>query len=217
MVRWAVRIGLSLALLAAAALAVQSVVHPVSTLMLARWATGAPVDRRWVPLSAVAPKLVASVILSEDGRFCHEPGVDLGALREVIEDRDGAPSRGASTLTMQLVKNLFLWPGRSYLRKALEIPFAVLLDRVWGKRKVLEAYLNVAEWGDGIYGIEAAAQRDFQVPASALTARQAALLATALPNPILRSAVRPSRQHRQLARRILDMQAIAGPHVACVQ
>ena len=185
--------------------------------MLARWATGQPVDRRWVPLSAVSPKLVASVILSEDGQFCHEHGVDLGALREVIADGDGAPSRGASTLTMQVAKNLFLWPGRSYIRKGLEIPLAVLLDGLWGKRKVLEAYLNVAEWGDGIFGIEAAAQRDFHVPAEALTARQAALLATALPNPFLRSVTLPSRKHRQLARRILDMQSIAAPHVACVE
>ncbi len=134
----------------------------------------------------------------------------------MIADGDGAPSRGASTITMQVVKNLFLWPGRSYLRKALEIPLAVLLDAAWGKRRVLEAYLNVAEWGDGIFGIEAAAQRDFGVPASALTARQAALLATALPNPVLRDAIRPSRKHRLLARRILDMQPLAGPHVACL-
>ena len=212
-----VRIVLLLALLAAGALAAQSVARPVSTLMLARWATGQPVDRRWVPLSAVSPMLVASVILSEDGQFCHEHGIDVGALREVIADGDGAPSRGASTLTMQVAKNLFLWPGRSYLRKGLEIPLAVLLDGLWGKRKVLEAYLNVAEWGDGVFGIEAAAQRDFHVPAAALTARQAALLATALPNPFLRSVTQPSRKHRQLARRILDMQPIAGPHVACLQ
>lgn len=217
MLRWAVRVAVLAALLGAAALALQSAIRPVSTLMLARWALGQPVDRRWVPLSAVSPKLVASVILSEDGQFCREHGVDFGALREVIGDGDGAPSRGASTLTMQVAKNLFLWPGRSYLRKALEIPLAILLDGLWGKRKVLEAYLNVAEWGDGVYGIEAAAQRDFRVPAAALTARQAALLATALPNPVLRSVVQPSRRHRQLARRILDMQPIAGPHVACVE
>ena len=216
MLKAVVRIVLMLAAVGAGALAVQSAIHPVSTLMLARWATGEPVDRRWVPLSAVSPKLVAAVILSEDGQFCHEHGVDFGALRDVIEERDGAPSRGASTLTMQVAKNLFLWPGRSYLRKALEIPMAVLLDALWGKRKVLEAYLNVAEWGDGVFGIEAAAQRDFGVPASALSARQAALLATALPNPILRSVAQPSRRHRQLARRILDMQPIAGPHVACL-
>ena len=217
MVRWALRLAILLFVLGLGALAVQTIIRPVSTLMIGRWLTGQPVDRRWVPLSAVSPNLVDSVILSEDGQFCHEHGVDFGALREVIGDGDGTPSRGASTLTMQVAKNLFLWPGRSYLRKALEIPLAVVLDTVWGKRRVLEAYLNVAEWGDGIYGIEAAAQRDFHVSASALTVRQAALLATALPNPVLRSVTRPSRQHRQLARRIADMQGIAGPHVSCVE
>ncbi len=217
MLKWAVRLASVLLLLAGVALAAQTAFHPVSTLMIGRWLTGQPVDRRWVPLSAVSPKLVAAVILSEDGQFCHEHGVDFGALREVIGDGGSAPTRGASTLTMQVAKNLFLWPGRSYVRKALEIPLAVVLDAVWGKRRVLEAYLSVAEWGDGIYGIEAAAQRDFHVDAASLTDRQAALLATALPNPILRSVTRPSRQHRQLARRITDMQGIAGPHVACVE
>ena len=215
--RWIAGTALAFALLCAAALGAQSVVHPVSTLMLARWARGEPVDRRWVPLSSVSPRLVASVILSEDGQFCREHGVDFGALRDVIAEGDGAPTRGASTLTMQVAKNLFLWPGRSYLRKGFEIPLAVLLDAVWGKRRVLEDYLNVAEWGDGVFGIEAAAERDFGVPASALSARQAALLATALPNPALRSAVHPSRRHRLMAQRILDMQPIAGPHVACVE
>ena len=215
MLKGAVRLMACVALVGAAAIALQSAIEPVSTLMVGRWITGRPVDRRWVPLAAVSPELVASVILSEDGQFCHEHGVDLSALREVIS-QGHAPTRGASTLTMQLAKNLFLWPGRSYLRKALEIPLAVLLDALWGKHRVLEVYLNVAEWGDGIYGIEAAAQRRFRVPASALSPQQAALLATALPNPALRSVTRPSRRHRLLARRILDMQNIAGPHVACV-
>ena len=217
MLKWAVRLTILIGLVGAGALALQTVIHPVSTLMLGRWLTGQPVDRRWVPLSAISPRLVASVILSEDGQFCHEHGIDVSALREVIGNGEGAPSRGASTLTMQVVKNLFLWPGRSYLRKALEIPLAVVLDAVWGKRRVLEAYLNVAEWGDGIYGIEAAAQRNFRVGAGQLSLRQAALLATALPNPIRRSVTQPSRIHRQLAQRIVDMQGIAGPHVACVE
>ena len=217
MVRWGLRLALLLAMLAAGAVALQSAIRPVSTLMVGRWLTGQPVDRRWVPLAAVSPKLVASVILSEDGQFCHEHGVDFSALREVIGDGEGAPARGASTITMQLAKNLFLWPGRSYIRKALEIPLALLLDALWGKPRVLEAYLNVAEWGEGIYGIEAAAQGHFHVSAAALTARQAALLATALPNPILRSVTQPSRRHRQLARRIVDLQGTAGPHVACVE
>ncbi len=217
MLRWALRLAVLLAVLGGGMLLVQSVIHPVSTLMIGRWLTGQPVDRRWVPLSAVSRRLVASVILSEDGQFCHEHGIDISALRDVIGDGGAPPSRGASTITMQVVKNLFLWPGRSYLRKALEIPLAVLLDTLWGKRRVLEAYLNVAEWGDGIYGIEAAAQRHFKVAAAALTARQAALLATALPNPILRSVTQPSRVHRQLAQRIVDMQGIASPHIACVE
>ncbi len=206
-----------LSLVALGALAIQTAIAPVSNLMIGRWLTGQPVDRRFVPLSAISPKLIASVILSEDGQFCREHGVDFSALREVIGDGDAAPTRGASTLTMQVVKNLFLWPGRSYIRKGLEIPLAVALDTLWGKRRVLEAYLNVAEWGDGIFGIEAAAQREFHVSAAALTIRQAALLATALPNPILRSVTRPSRRHRQLAQRIVDMQGLAAAHVACVQ
>ena len=178
---------------------------------------GQPVDRRGVPLAAVSPRLVASVILSEDGQFCRHRGVDFAALRQVIRGGDGTPSRGASTLTMQVVKNLFLWPGRSYLRKALEIPLALLVDALWGKKRILEAYLNVAEWGDGIFGAEAGAQRDFGKAAAALTPREAALMATALPNPILRSTGTPSRRHRQVAQRLVDLQGLAGPHVACVE
>ena len=217
LLRWAFRLIALLALLGAVAVAVQTAVHPASTLMIGRWLTGQPVDRRWVPLPEVSPRLVASVILSEDGQFCRHRGVDFGALRQVIRGGDGTPSRGASTLTMQVVKNLFLWPGRSYLRKALEIPLALLIDALWGKRRVLEAYLNVAEWGEGVFGAEAAAQRDFGKGSGALTPREAALMATALPNPILRSTVKPSRRHRQLAQRLVDMQGLAGPHVACVE
>ena len=217
MLRWGLRLAALLALLGAGAVAVQTAVHPASTLMIGRWLTGQPVDRRWVPLPMVSPRLVASVILSEDGQFCRHRGVDFAALRQVIRGGDGTPSRGASTLTMQVVKNLFLWPGRSYLRKALEIPLALLIDALWGKKRVLEAYLNVAEWGEGIFGAEAAAQRDFGKGAAALTPREAALMATALPNPILRSAVKPSRRHRQLAQRLVDMQGLAGPHMSCLE
>jgi len=204
-------------LTAAGAVALQSAIAPVSTLMMARWITGRPVDRRWVPLSAISPRLVASVILSEDGQYCRHHGVDIPALLDVMETGEGAPSRGASTLTMQVAKNLFLWPGRSYLRKALEIPLALLLDALWGKKRVLEAYLNVAEWGDGLFGAEAAAEHDFHKAAASLSTREAALLATALPNPFLRSVTHPSRRHRLLAQRIVDMQGLAGPHVACVE
>ena len=109
------------------------------------------------------------------------------------------PSRGASTLTMQTAKNLFLWPGRSVIRKGLEIGMALVLGKVWSKARTLEIYLNVAEWGDGIYGIEAAAQRYFHKSASELNAHEAALMATSLPNPIRRNPARPSPLQRRLA------------------
>ena len=112
--------------------------------------------------------LVRAVIAAEDQRFCSHRGVDWIELNSVLEDEDG-PSRGASTLTMQTAKNVFLWPGRSYLRKALEIPLALAIDLAWPKQRVIEVYLNVAEWGEGLFGAEAAAQRYFSKPAARLT------------------------------------------------
>ena len=196
--------------------AVDSLVRPVSTLMLGRMVRGEPVDRRWVPLSQVSRNLVAAVILSEDGQFCRHDGVDWSALREVVHLGRGRPSRGASTITMQVAKNLFLWPGRSYTRKALEIPLALLLDAIWTKKRILEIYFNIAEWGDGLFGAEAAAQGDFRIPAADLSLKQASLLATALPNPILRRVDKPTRLHRALADRIGTMVPEAGSHLACL-
>jgi monofunctional glycosyltransferase len=174
---------------------------PPSTLMLGRWLIGRPVDRVAVPFSAISPNLVNAVIASEDQRFCLHRGVDWDALTEVVDDDEG-PSRGASTLSMQTAKNVFLWPGRSYLRKAMEIPLAMALDVLWGKRRMLEIYLNVAEWGDGVYGAESAARHWFGKDARDLTRREAALLAVALPNPIRRNPRRPGPGLRQLAGRI---------------
>ena len=215
--RWGFRLAIPLILLLACAVAVDSLVRPMSTLMMGRLIAREPVDRRWVPLSSISPELVESVILSEDGQFCRHHGVDWGSLREVIEHGYGSPSRGASTITMQVAKNLFLWPGRSYLRKGIELPLALVLDAIWSKQRILEYYLNVAEWGDGVFGAEAAAQRDFHVSAGELSPRQAALLATALPNPFLRNPSRPSRIHRALAVRILDLAEVAGSHATCVE
>ena len=180
---------------------VYSAVMPPSTLMLGRWLTRQPVAREAVPLSGIAPVLVQAVMASEDQRFCQHRGVDFGALRDVVDDDEG-PSRGASTIAMQTVKNVFLWPGRSYIRKALEIPLALGADALWGKRRMMEVYLNVAEWGDGIYGAQAAARHWFRKDASALTRGEAALLAASLPNPIARSAGKPSRGVRASAARI---------------
>lgn len=218
LIRWGFRLAVLAALLLAAAIALDSVVRPESTLMMGRLLTGQSVDRRWVPLSLISPDLVSAVILSEDGQFCRHHGVDWGSLREVLKHGHGSPSRGASTITMQVAKNLFLWPGRSYVRKGIEIPLALILDAVWSKKRILEYYLNIAEWGDGVFGAEAAAQRYFRVGAHALTLRQAALLATALPNPILRNPVHPSRGHRALANRITALMGeTAGSHSACVE
>ena len=140
------------------------------------------------------------MVASEDATFCDNDGVDWGSLREVLGGAGKhGPSRGASTITMQTAKNLFLWPGRSKIRKGIEIGMALVMGEAWSKAHTLEIYLNIAEWGDGIYGIEAAAERYFHKSASQLNAHEAALLATALPNPILRNPARPNPLQRRLA------------------
>ncbi len=195
---------------------VYSAVTPPSTLMLGRWITLQPVDRQAVPLAAIAPALFQAVIASEDQRFCLDYGVDLGAIREVVEDED-SPARGASTLAMQTVKNVFLWPGRSYVRKALEIPLAFALDALWGKRRMMEIYLNVAEWGEGIYGAQAASRHWFRKDARDLTRGEAALLAAVLPNPIARNAGRPSPGVRARAAQIQAMMGRIEGLTGCLQ
>jgi monofunctional biosynthetic peptidoglycan transglycosylase len=210
--------GLALALfcLFVALLVVYAFVPPVSTLMLARLVTGRSYERVYTPLKAIAPILVETVITSEDGGFCHNGGVDWGALREVLH-ASGGPRRGASTITMQTAKNLFLWPGRSPIRKAIEIPMALVLGAVWPKARVMEVYLNVAEWGDGLFGVEAAAQRYFHKPASQLNASEAALLATSLPNPIKRNPARPGGLQRRLAAGLMERARAAGENAGCLR
>jgi monofunctional glycosyltransferase len=175
-------------------------VRPVSTLMLARMVEGKSYQRIYAPLKTIAPIALASVVASEDASFCDNDGVDWGSLREVLSGAGKhGPRRGASTITMQTAKNLFLWPGRSPIRKGIEIGMALAMGAAWSKAHTLEIYLNVAEWGDGIYGIEAAAQRYFHKSARELNPHEAALLATALPNPILRNPARPTQLQRRLA------------------
>jgi monofunctional glycosyltransferase len=195
-------VGAALALLALfiGLVALYAVARPVSTLMLARTIEGKSYQRVYAPLRTIAPTALATVIASEDASFCDNDGVDWGALREVLSGAGNhGPSRGASTITMQTAKNLFLWPGRSVIRKGIEIPMALVLGKAWSKARTLEIYLNIAEWGDGLYGIEAAAQRYFHKSASRLNPADAALLVTALPNPILRNPARPSPLQRRLA------------------
>jgi monofunctional biosynthetic peptidoglycan transglycosylase len=175
--------------------------HPASALMAWRHITGAPVSRQWVDLAAMAPSLPRSVVASEDAKFCVHHGVDWGALREVIDDaEDGEPSRGGSTITQQVAKNLFLWPGRSVVRKALELPLALWIDFVLPKPRILEIYLNIAELGPGgQFGAQTGSLYAFGHGASMLTPREAALLAATLPNPHVRSARNPGPGVRRLA------------------
>src|ERR1700719_1263568 len=176
-------------------------VDPVSMPMLWRWTIGARVERVWLPLDRISPALPLAVIGAEDGTFCHNRGIDLAAMREALEQYDdGGRERGASTITQQTVKNLFFWQGRSIIRKAMEIPLAVWLTLVLPKRRVLEIYLNIAQWGpNGEFGAEAGARYAFGKSARTLNAREAAELASILPSPARRSARNPSPLVRRLA------------------
>jgi monofunctional biosynthetic peptidoglycan transglycosylase len=175
--------------------------HPVSTLMAWRWLKGAPVSRQWIDLAAMSPALPRAVVGAEDAKFCSHSGVDWDALREVMDDaEDGEVMRGGSTITQQVAKNLFLWPGRSVVRKALELPLALWIDLVLGKQRVLEIYLNIAELGpSGQFGAEAGSRYAFGRSAATLSPREAALLASILPNPVRRSARNPGAGVRRLA------------------
>ncbi|TPW30743.1 monofunctional biosynthetic peptidoglycan transglycosylase [Pararhizobium mangrovi] len=192
-------------------------VHPVSTLMLSDLATGTGYTRDWVAFERIAPVLVQSVMMSEDGRFCAHEGVDWKALDTVIDGTmDGATNRGASTIPMQTAKNLFLWPSHSYVRKGLEIPLALYSDAVWSKRRLMEIYLNIAEFAPHLYGVEAAARHYFGTDAAHLTRRQAALLAVTLPNPPGRDPAHPSRMLQRLARTIETRARQSGAYITCL-
>jgi monofunctional biosynthetic peptidoglycan transglycosylase len=195
-------------------------VDPVSTPMLWRWATGKRVERINVPLDRVAPELKLAVIVAEDGSFCHNHGIDLGAMREALQQHSGdiGESRGASTITQQTAKNLFLWQGRSFVRKALEIPLAIWINLVLPKRRILEIYFNIAQWGpNGEFGAEAGAHFAFGKSAHDLNALQAAELAAILPNPVQRSARAPGPLVRRLAGVYESRAAEYGTLDACVR
>ena len=190
---------------------------PVSTLMLARWLTGQNVERVATPLEKIAPLLQQAVIASEDARFCLHSGVDWRALRAAVTQAQAdGKTRGASTIDMQTVKNLFLFPGRLVFRKAVEIPLTLALNLFWSKPKILAAYFNIAEWGEGLFGAEAAARLYFKKPAAALTAREAALLAAALPNPRKRDPRRPSAAYARLAGKLMARMAMGAAPTSCL-
>lgn len=175
--------------------------HPVSALMAWRTLKGMPVTRQWTDFNAISPSLPRAVVGAEDAKFCSHHGIDWGALQEAIDDaEEGDATRGGSTITQQVAKNLFLWPGRSVVRKALELPLALWIDFVLPKQRILEIYLNIAELGpSGQFGAEAAAQYAFGRSAATLSPREAALLAAILPNPVKRSARKPGPGVRRLS------------------
>jgi monofunctional biosynthetic peptidoglycan transglycosylase len=179
-----------------------SVVRPPTTpyIVAEAWRHGG-VDRTWVSMEDIAPVMARSVVAAEDANFCLHWGFDMAAIRTALEDGAG---RGASTITQQTVKNVFLWHGRSWSRKAMEAVITPLVEVFWSKRRVLEVYLNVAEFDQGVFGVEAAAQHHFGVSASDLTASQAARLAAVLPDPKGRSASNPSGFVQRRAASIRD-------------
>ena len=165
---------------------------PVTYLMVQRVFEGRGFDRRWVPMKKISPSLVRAVIAAEDARFCEHHGFDFEAIEKAMAaNAAGKKLRGGSTISQQTAKNVFLWPGRDWVRKGLEAWFTVLIEVGWGKERIMEVYLNSIEWGPGVYGAEAAAQRNFKVPASKLTTAQSARLAAIVPKPLSWKAARP--------------------------
>ena len=175
---------------------------PITYLMVHEWARLGDIDRSWRDLEEISPHLPRAVMGGEDARFCDHWGFDFDEIAKALGEKDRR--RGASTLTQQVAKNVFLWPDASWLRKGLEAGFAVLIEAFWSKRRIMEVYLNVAEMDEGVFGAEAAAQRYFGVAASELSLTQSARIAAVLPNPNDRDAARPTSYLLRRATAIAD-------------
>ncbi len=189
---------------------------PFSSLMVMQWLGGTSIHREWVPVEKISPHLVRAVIASEDGRFCRHWGIDFAELAAAIKRTSRGTPRGGSTITMQVAKNLFLWPAKSYVRKVIEVPLTYAIELMWPKRRIMEVYLNIAEWGHGVFGAEAASREHFGRSAARLSARQAAQLAVALPNPFVRDAGDPGPWTARRAA-IIQRRAARSPEAAtCV-
>jgi monofunctional biosynthetic peptidoglycan transglycosylase len=200
--RWAGRGLLGLAGVVLAGVILYDVVDPPTTPYM--WSEGrrlGGVEQVWVPMEAIAPAMARAAVAAEDANFCLHWGLDLAAIRAAL---DAGGARGASTISQQVVKNVYLWHGRTWLRKALEAALTPVVELFWSKRRILEVYLNIAEFDAGVFGVEAAARHYFGVAAAELTAVQAARLAAVLPDPKGRSASHPSSFVRARAARILD-------------
>ncbi|WP_300033293.1 monofunctional biosynthetic peptidoglycan transglycosylase [uncultured Roseobacter sp.] len=206
--RWVLRGVLALVVLVLAGVGLGVVINPWSTpYMFAESRRLGGVEYDWVPVDAVAPVMARAVVAAEDANFCLHWGFDVAAIRTAIEE---GGTRGASTISQQTVKNVYLWHGRNYTRKALEALMTPLLELMWSKRRIIEVYLNVAEFDTGVFGVKAAAQHYFGVSPAQLTDLQAARLAAILPDPKGRSASRPSDFVRKRTRAILSGAATIG-------
>lgn len=172
---------------------------PTTAYMMSEKRRLGTVDHQWVPLKEIAPVMARAVVAAEDANFCEHWGFDVRAIKLAIAE---GSNRGASTLSQQTVKNVYLWHGRTYLRKALEAGITPMVEAVWTKRRIIEVYLNVAEFDEGVFGVEAAARHYFNVGPEALTARQASQLAAVLPSPKTRSASRPTKYLKKRAAQI---------------
>ncbi|MEW6390579.1 MAG: monofunctional biosynthetic peptidoglycan transglycosylase [Pseudomonadota bacterium] len=167
---------------------------PITPLMVIRAVEGKGLDHRWRPIDEVAPALPRALIAAEDARFCEHHGFDFDALQKAYANNEaGKKIRGGSTISQQTAKNVFLWPGRSYVRKGLEAWFTVLIEVGWGKKRIMEVYLNSIEFGPGIYGAESASRRYFGVGADKLTQAQASRLAAILPSPLKWRVIKPGK------------------------
>ena len=191
---------------------------PLTPLMVMRLPAGDGLARDWTSLEDLSPAIRHAVLAAEDTRFCEHGGVDWTEMQNAWNDYQSSTRvRGASTITMQTARNLVLWPGRDLFRKAIEIYFAKYLEMIWPKRRILEVYLNIAEWGPGIYGAEAAAQRYFGKPARRLSNREAALMAAVLPNPRRWRPDRPTRYITSRAATIDTRRRQLGPLLDCLR
>ncbi|MGI9381072.1 MAG: monofunctional biosynthetic peptidoglycan transglycosylase, partial [Methyloligellaceae bacterium] len=191
---------------------------PISTLMAGHMLSGKTLEQKWIPIEKISTHLARAVITSEDSTFCRHNGIDWQEFRKVwSRQKQLSEIRGASTIPMQTMKNLFLWPGRNYIRKFFEFPLAYISSWIWPKKRMLEIYLNIAEWGPGIFGAEAAARHHFKIRASQINSRQAALLAASLPNPIVRRAGKPGPRTRKMAAVVQKRAASSGHITSCIR
>ncbi|SFR20189.1 monofunctional biosynthetic peptidoglycan transglycosylase [Poseidonocella sedimentorum] len=200
--RWVLRCALACAALVAAAVLLFTIVNPPGSIYMASESRRlGGVSHRWVGMEEIAPVMARAAVAAEDANFCLHWGFDMEAIRAVIE---AGESRGASTISQQTVKNAYLWQGRSWLRKALEALLTPLVEIAWSKQRILEVYLNLAEFDEGVFGVEAAARAYFKTSAAQLSPMQAARLAAVLPAPKSRSAAEPSAFVRRRAAAIAD-------------